>query len=352
MPVDLNRLMSQVNTMSADERLHVSARGDIERGTGLRGLRSILIWARSDESRGTVRAFKNAITVHPVYQAFAAEVSAPLDALIDKAKPLTAERVRETMRVLDMAAAVQRGRELAGDALMPEDQRKLPLGHGADFGQYCIRRGLGVSSEQECARALCGYLSEVLLARDKTALTRLPAGTSREAAALMELVYGPSEDFVRNEAARQLGGGLRQFTLQGLEGAWARVCAQDLSLVSSLDAGHIQTIIDSGRADEMLAALREAQSVVKPEQCNMLCEELYNSASLASPEDRAQAVTRFLINIQAGAVAGGVLARFGLPRRSDTIRRLSLGRRNLSRRSLTTEKCPLRKRLRERLKSV
>ena len=313
MPVDLNALMGRVAALPDNERMHVSAQGDLQRGTGLKGLRRILIWARSAESRQAAAAFKNAIAAHPVYQAFAAEVNGPLDALIAKSKPLTAARVRETLRTLDLASALQTGRALAGDAAMPQAQRRLPLGYGADFAQFCIRNDLRTSTDQERAAALGGYLKGVLIPASCRALSRLPAGTAPEAAALMERVHGPAQEFLRRTVDRLLAGGLQGFTLQALENAWAAECAQDLALVSHLSAGTMASIRESGRAGEILAALHEARPLVGDQRLNALCDAFEASSSLATRSDRVGALAEFFIASNAHRLAAEVLSRLGLP---------------------------------------
>lgn len=308
MPVDLNNLFVQAQALQEAQQFHVNEEGDLAVGSDLHGLSKLSRSAHREENRAAVNAFIQSLQQDPSYAALLAEVRAPLDALIENGRPLTSSTVSEIKLALDVAQAVHIGKDLA-------EVGKLPAGHGTSFGQFVAARGIPVDTPQEQAAAVREYLSGEVIPKNIPALTHIPDFGDKTAVVdrILTAVHGPKQAFLANEAARLLEGGLDNFSLEALEGAWQDACADDIAVCRNIQHAAIDSLLAAGKPADTMATLREALPIVGAENLTVLRQGLFSAPSLATPVERAGAVSEFFINRDAVSIAAPMVTAQGLP---------------------------------------
>ena len=308
MPVDLNNLFAQAPALQEAQQFHVNEEGDLAAGSDLHGLSKLSRSAHREENRAAVNAFIQSLQLDPAYAALLAEVRAPLDVLIENGRPLTSSTVSEVKLALDVAQAVHIGKDLA-------EAGKLPLGHGTSFGQFVAARGIPVDTPQEQAVAVREYLSGEVIPKNIPAMTHIPDFGDKTAVVdrILTAVHGPKQAFLADAAARLLEGGLDNFSLEALEGAWQDACADDIAVCRNIQHAAIDSLLAAGKPADTMATLREALPIVGAENLTVLRQGLFNAPSLATPVERAGAVTEFFINRDAVEIAAPMVTAQGLP---------------------------------------
>lgn len=311
MPIELNSLFQQASALEESRQFHVSDDGRMLGGTALHGLKKLSTSAHAAENRETVQAFMRAMEQHPAYAAILDQVRAPLDELLRTGKPLTAGMIKQTELALNVAAAMNVGRQLA-------DAGQIPPGHGASFGIFAASRNMPVDTPAGQTAALREYLLNEVCSRHTTELTKLPDMGEKNAAVrrLMTALHAPltgTKGFFAGVIDRALAGGPDAFSFEAFTNAFADACADDLDVAHHLDERVINSIAGNPDAPNIMAALREALPVLGGDSMEQLRQALFSAPSLNTHAQRVSAVTAYLTDVTGTKAAEGVMTSFGLP---------------------------------------
>lgn len=316
MPIELNNFIRQAAAMADNASLHVDRQaGQVEAGSGLRGLNRLSSSARREENRTAIREFMDAITRDPRYTELVSLAESRLESLAAAGRPLTAGGVRDAILAMDVARGVELGRTLAAEG-------RLPAGHGSAFGQYAVVRNFPLDTPDQVGAALRDYLRTEVMERNSASFTRISGMGGDEAARTIllkvcEPLNGQNGFFARM-LDHALAGGVDNFSFQDLEGAFEAENAASLEALRGLNAGDRENLARMPAAD-MLAAMREALPVMGQEGMRPLF--LYmagNMPLLDTPAARADCARECLLHQAALPSARTVAVAHGLPENFDS----------------------------------
>ena len=312
MPIGLDLFLQQAGAIADTQQFHV-VDDHMEQGTGLHGLKKLSSSAHAAENRATVQAFIHALEQDPRYAATLAQTRAPLDALMNEGKPLTAGVVKQAMLELEVTRGMALGRELARDG-------RIPAGHGSSFGQYAAMRGLPLDTPADQAGAVREYLLHEVYPRNMGVMAAIQdMGDKSNAAGRLLAACGRSRSVEESWCAqmldRELAGGVGNFSFDTFAAtAYSRFHEGKLNVMRQLGKDTLEQLGGMPGGPELLTCLEEAMPSLGDGDAEKLLQHLVaTDARLNTPASRMEAVREFMLNNLGSEAGRDIMAAHGLP---------------------------------------
>ena len=292
MPVSLQQFFTTANAVGNTASLFLNNNtNDVGTTSQLHGLQKLSGGAKMQENQATVRAFMAALAQTPGFQNLSTDMQSLLNTTLAAGKPLTAETVRMVRDSVSYTAALATGRDLV-------DSQALPEGHASSFAQFAVVKNMDLSTADGQSQAVQRYLNEMVVPKNTASLTSLPDVSP----ALGKVLVHLSQPLAGENGF--FAGKLQQdIATNGLAGAFTRLQdafrtgnAENMNVLSGVQAELLAEMPNHPRAGDLVAALREAMPTLGVDKMAGLAMTLHMSdAPLGTAADRQTAIRQFMI---------------------------------------------------------